>query len=558
MLSTDQIVASKVQLKPIQSLLEERWSIPQDALIPYGHYKSKLLLEFNADLNREKSKTGKLVLVTGMSPTPAGEGKTTTTIGLTDALNQIGVDATACLREPSLGPCFGMKGGAHGGGKAQVAPLTDINLHFTGDIHAIGMAHNLLSSLIDNELYWENHLDIDPQNVAWRRAVDLNDRALRRTALTLRGGATRPSGFDITATSEVMAILCLATDSTDFQNRLADIVIGRTKSGELIKAESLGATGAMAVVMKDALNPNLVQTLEHNPVFIHGGPFANIAHGCSSVLASNSALNLADVVVTEAGFGADLGAEKFLDIKCRQSGLRPDAVVLTCTARALKFHGGIDVSELEKPNVSAVRRGSANLLQHVENLVGLGLKPVVSVNRFAHDTDAELKEIQDILRERNIRSCISEYWADGGVGALELAHAVMESIEGQECKNVRFPYTDDMSLKEKIEAVAHTIYRASDVVFSDDATDGLAEIESLGFGNLPVCIAKTQYSFSADPKLLGAEQNHELPIRAVQLSNGARFVVVLTGSILTMPGLPRKPAALHFCINDNNEIEGFN
>ncbi len=555
--SIDPTIASGVELKPIQSLLADRWGIPAEALYPYGHYKSKLLLDYTNDLMQSSSNRGKFVLVTGISPTPAGEGKTTTSIGLADALNCIGVDSSACLREPSLGPCFGMKGGAHGGGRAQVAPLTDINLHFTGDIHAVGTAHNLLASLIDNELYWDNQYGIDPEGVSWHRVVDLNDRALRNVTVPLRYGGSRTSAFDITAASEIMAILCLANSRQDFQERLANVVIGRSKSGELITSGSLGAEGAMSVVMNDALNPNIVQTLEHNPVFIHGGPFANIAHGCNSVFASRAALLLSEVVVTEAGFGADLGAEKFLDIKCRQSGLRPDVVVLVCTTRALKLHGGVPQSDIEKPNIEALRIGSANLLRHVENLVSLGLKPVVSINRLSSDTESELSEIQAILRERDIRACISDYWGRGGEGALDLAHAVMESIRNEDCKEMQFVYEDDMSLEQKIEAVATRIYRAGSLTYSDRAVDELAELERLGFGELPICIAKTQYSFSADPKALGAPIDHELPIRSVRLSSGARFVVVLTGSVMTMPGLPRSPAALDFELNDENEIEGF-
>ena len=555
--SVDRTVAAEVELKPIQQLLLDRWQIPQDALYPFGHYKTKLLLDYANDLLDVSSKRGKFVLVTGVSPTAAGEGKTTTVIGLTDALNHVGVNATACIREPSLGPCFGMKGGAHGGGRAQVAPLADINLHFTGDLHAVGTAHNLLASLIDNELYWDNDYDIDPEKVTWRRVLDLNDRALRNVSVRMRRGATRASAFDITAASEVMAILCLANSRRDFRKRLGDIVVGRSRGGDLVTSGFLRAEGAMAVVMNDALNPNLVQTLEHNPVFIHGGPFANIAHGCNSVFASKTALALADVVVTEAGFGADLGAEKFLDIKCRQSGLRPDAVVLVCTARAMKLHGGVPADEVQSPDVEALRIGSANLIQHVENLNSLGIKPVVSINRFEGDSATELDALQAILRERGVANCVSNFWARGGEGAVELAELVRESIANEACKDLQFVYGDEMSLKDKIEAVASRIYQAGSVSYSAEAEDELAELEELGCGELPICIAKTQYSFSADPKALGAPKGHDMPIRSARLSNGARFVVVLTGSIMTMPGLPRVPAAMNFEINENHEIEGF-
>lgn len=557
MTPSDRIVASEVKLRPIQSLLAERWGIPSDALYPFGHFKTKLLLDYASDLLSKKSEKGKFVLVTGMSPTAAGEGKTTTVIGLTDALNRVAVNATACLREPSLGPCFGMKGGAHGGGRAQVAPLVDINLHFTGDLHAVGTAHNLLASLIDNELFWDNHYDIDPDRVSWRRVIDLNDRALRNISVRMRRGKTRASAFDITAASEVMAILCLANDRNDFRNRLAEIIVGRSRSGDLIPSGYLHGEGAMAVIMNEALHPNLVQSLEHNPIFIHGGPFANIAHGCNSVFASKTALALADVVVTEAGFGADLGAEKFLDIKCRQSGLRPDAVVIVCTVRALKLHGGVDPLELQTPNAAALRQGSSNLLRHVQNLRDLGINPIVSINRFQSDSDAELAEIEAILREHGITNCKSDFWSRGGEGAIDLANAVEDSIRNEDCREMQLVYDDGMSLKEKIEAVAKRIYHAGSVTYASSAEDELAEIEELGYGHLPVCIAKNQYSFSADPKALGAPSGHDLPIRSVRLNSGARFVVVISGSIMTMPGLPREPAAMSFDVSDDNEILGF-
>ena len=537
---------------PIIPLIEERLGIGADLLTPYGHYKAKLAL---AEGGQARSPHGKLVLVTAISPTAAGEGKTTTSIGLTDALNLLGVHATACLREPSLGPCFGMKGGATGGGRARVVPETDINLHFNGDMHAISTANNLLAAVLDSHLYWKNALEIDPETISWRRVMDLNDRALREVELSLGRGAHRSGGFDITAASEVMAVFCLARDRVDLEQRLGRIVVARNRDGEPITASDLGVDGAMAAVLNDALQPNVVQTLEGNLAFIHGGPFANIAHGCNSVIATRTALALSDVVVTEAGFGADLGAEKFLDIKCRQSGLRPDAAVLVCTVRALKLHGGAWQHDLEKPDTAAVRAGAPNLARHVANLTRFGLKPVVAINRFDTDAEEEIAAIQAIANEQGVEAVVATHWADGGAGATALARAVLDGIDARRSA-VELLYPDDMPLRDKIETIANGLYGASGVSVSPAASRQLDTFESLGYGHLPVCIAKTQYSFSADPKATGAPEGHVLPVREARLAAGAGFVVVICGDIMTMPGLPRRPAALDVGVDAHGQITG--
>ena len=539
-------------LRPIIPLAQARLGIGPHLLTPYGHYKAKLSL---AETGQAPKKDGKLVLVTAISPTAAGEGKTTTSIGLTDALNLLGVRATACLREPSLGPCFGMKGGATGGGRARVVPETDINLHFNGDMHAVSTANNLLAAVVDSHLYWKNPLDIDPETISWRRVMDLNDRALREVELNLGRGAHRSGGFDITAASEVMAVLCLASDREDLRQRLGRIVVARSRDGKPVTARDLGVDGAMAAVLTDALQPNIVQTLEGNPAFIHGGPFANIAHGCNSVVATRTALALSDVVVTEAGFGADLGAEKFLDIKCRQSGLRPDAAVLVCTVRALKLHGGTGQRELTTPDPPAVRAGAPNLARHIANLAMFGLKPVIAINRFDTDTEEEIAAIRAIANEHGVEAAVATHWADGGAGATALARAVLARLdEGPPA--IEFLYPDEMPLRGKIEAIAIGFYGASGISISPDAARQLDAFESLGYSHLPVCIAKTQYSFSADPKAMGAPEDHVLPVREARLAAGAGFVVAVCGDIMTMPGLPRRPAALDVGVDAHGRVTG--
>ena len=540
-------------LRPIVPLAEARLGIGPHLLTPYGHYKAKLSV---SEIGAAPTRDGKLVLVTAISPTAAGEGKTTTSIGLTDALNLLGVRATACLREPSLGPCFGMKGGATGGGRARVAPETDINLHFNGDMHAVSTANNLLAAVLDSHLYWKNPLDIDPETISWRRVMDLNDRALREVELNLGRGAHRSGGFDITAASEVMAVLCLASDREDLQQRLGRIVVARSRDGKPVTAKDLGVHGAMAAVLTDALQPNVVQTLEGNLAFVHGGPFANIAHGCNSVIATRAALGLSDVVVTEAGFGADLGAEKFLDIKCRQSGLRPDAAVLVCTVRALKLHGGADQRDLEKPDTAAVRAGAPNLRRHVANLKRFGLKPVIAINRFDTDRDDEIAAVQAIANQYGVEAVVATHWTDGGAGATTLARAVLGRLEQGSPTGVKLLYPDEMSLRHKIEAIATGLYGASGVSVSSIAANQLDAFEKLGYGHLPICIAKTQYSFSADPKATGAPEGHMLPVREARLAAGAGFVVVICGDIMTMPGLPRRPAALDVGVDAQGQVIG--
>ncbi len=549
-------IARAASMKPILPLAEERLGVPTDALVPYGHHKAKLTLDYIASI-QDRPK-GKLVLVTAITPTPAGEGKTTTSVGLNDGLNKIGVKSMVCLREPSLGPCFGMKGGAAGGGRAQVIPMEDINLHFNGDFHAITSAHSLLAALLDNHLHWGNEQNIDPRRISWRRVVDMNDRALRNINVGLGGpahGVPRESGFDITVASEIMAILCLANDLVDLQRRIGKIIIARRRDKSPVTALDIGADGAMAVLLKDALQPNLVQSIEHNLAFIHGGPFANIAHGCNSVMATNTALLLADVVVTEAGFGADLGAEKFLDIKCRQSGLRPDAIVLVATIRALKMQGGIAKGDLGSPNASAIERGSVNIIRHIDNLKKYGVIPVVAINHFVKDTDEEIAVLQSICEEQGVRFAIARHWAEGGAGAVTLAEAVRDQLDSGS-PEVNLLYPDEMPLTEKIEAVATKIYGAAGISLNASAARSVKEFETLGYGNLPVCIAKTQYSFSTDQSLLGAPSGHTLEVREVRLSAGAGFVVAVCGDIMTMPGLPRKPAALEIGLDENGEIVG--
>jgi formate--tetrahydrofolate ligase len=549
-------IARAAKMAPILPLAEARLGIAPEALVPYGHFKAKVSLEYIASLKDRPN--GKLVLVTAITPTPAGEGKTTTSVGLNDGLNLIGIKSIVCLREPSLGPCFGMKGGAAGGGRAQVIPMEDINLHFNGDFHAITSAHSLLAALLDNHLQWGNELNIDPRRVVWRRVVDMNDRALRNINVGLGGvthGVPRETGFDITVASEIMAILCLATDIKDLQRRLGDIIVARTYNKTPVTARDLKADGAMAVLLRDAIQPNLVQSIEHNPAFIHGGPFANIAHGCNSVMATQTALKLADVVVTEAGFGADLGAEKFLDIKCRHSGLRPDAVVLVATVRALKMQGGVKKDDLGNPDVDALMRGAVNLERHIQNLQKFGLTPVVAINHFIKDTEEELEALKTVCGKYGARVALAKHWAEGGKGAEELAHQVKAQLDEGPAE-VKLLYPDDMPLAEKIETIAREIYRADGIVLTGSTASTLKDYEKLGYGKLPVCIAKTQYSFSTDPTKSGAPTGHTVEVREVRLSAGAGFIVAVCGDIMTMPGLPRRPASNEIGLDDDGNIVG--
>ena len=542
--------------RPILDIAKERLGIAAENLDPYGHYKAKVSMDFVKSLASKKN--GKLILVTAITPTPAGEGKTTTTVGLTDALNHIGKKAMLCLREPSLGPSFGMKGGAAGGGYAQVVPMEDINLHFTGDFHAITSANNLLAALVDNHIYWGNALGIDQRRVMWRRVLDMNDRALRSVVSSLGGvanGFPREDGFDITVASEVMAIFCLAKDLDDLKARLAKIVVGYTRDRKPVRARDLKVHGAMTVLLKDALKPNLVQTLENNPAFIHGGPFANIAHGCNSVMATTTALKLADYVVTEAGFGADLGAEKFIDIKCRKTGLTPDCVVLVATIRALKMHGGVKKEDLKSENLKALEAGMANLQRHVENIQKFGLVPVVSINRFSADTDAEIALVKESCKKLGVEAVMADHWAMGGEGAADAARAVVKAIDSGKSK-LKLLYPDDMPLLEKVRTIAKEIYRAKDISADKPVRDQLANFEAMGYRNAPVCIAKTQYSFSTNPDLKGAPNDHIIPIREVRLSAGAEFVVVICGEIMTMPGLPKVPAADSIDVGADGQITG--
>lgn len=549
-------IARAAKMKPLLALAEAKLGIPAEALVPYGHFKAKLSLDYIHSLKNKPN--GKLVLVTAVTPTPAGEGKTTTSVGLNDGLNRIGVKAMVCLREPSLGPCFGMKGGAAGGGRAQVLPMEDINLHFNGDFHAITSAHSLISAMIDNHMQWGNALDIDPRRITWRRVVDMNDRALRHIVMGLGGptqGIVREGGFDITVASEVMAIFCLAADLKDLQKRVGDIIVAKTHKRKPVTVRDIGADGAVTVLLKDAFQPNLVQSIEHNMAFIHGGPFANIAHGCNSVVATQTALKISDVVVTEAGFGADLGAEKFLDIKCRQSGLRPDAVVLVCTIRAMKMQGGVVKNALGPKNVEAVRAGCVNVERHIQNLKKFGLTPVVSINHFVHDTDEEIAVVKAVCDKEGVPMVVARHWAEGGAGAEDLAHAVKAQLEGPK-PTIKLMYEDRDTLAVKVEKIAKEIYRAKDVSISSEAASAFREIEKMGFRHLPICIAKTQSSFSTDPKKLGAASDHTVEVREATLNAGAGFVVAICGNIMRMPGLPRHPAALDIGLDEDGQIVG--
>ena len=550
-------IAQAATMRPILDVAKDKLGIPGGSLDPYGHYKAKVSLEYIDTL--KKNKDGKLILVTAITPTPAGEGKTTTTVGLGDGLNKIGKKAIMCLREPSLGPCFGMKGGAAGGGFAQVVPMTDINLHFTGDMHAIGAANNLLAAMTDNHMYWGNAAELDARRVTWRRVVDMNDRALRNIVNSLGGvahGFPREDHFDITVASEVMAIFCLATDLNDLQRRLGNIVVGFTRDRKPVKASEIKAPGAMTALLKDALAPNLVQTLENNAAFVHGGPFANIAHGCNTVLATKTALKLADYVVTEAGFGADLGAEKFLDIKCRKSGLSPDCVVLVATIRALKMHGGVAKDDLKKENLQAIKTGGRdNITQHIENLKSYGVPVVVAINKFSADTPAEVALVQQICADQGVKAIEADHWAAGSEGTKELANVVVDTIDNEK-SDFGFLYPDDMPLIEKVRTIAQKIYRADDISVPPAIMTRFKELEELGYGNYPVCIAKTQYSFSTDPTAKGAPRGHDIPVREVRLSGGAEFIVVVCGDIMTMPGLPRVPAAEAIGVDKNGVIVG--
>ncbi|MGF1593340.1 MAG: formate--tetrahydrofolate ligase [Kiloniellaceae bacterium] len=554
-MKSDIEIAREAKVRPITEI-GDKLSIPADALMQYGPTKAKLSFDYLESLKSKKD--GKLILVTAISPTPAGEGKTTTTVGLGDGLNRIGKKAMICLREPSLGPCFGMKGGAAGGGYAQVVPMEDINLHFTGDFHAITSAHNLLSALIDNHIYWGNELDIDARRVAWRRVLDMNDRALRDTVTSLGGvanGFLRQTGFDITVASEVMAIFCLADGLADLERRLGDIVIAYTRDRKPVLARDVKADGPMTVLLKDALMPNFVQTLENNPAFIHGGPFANIAHGCNSVSATKSALKLADYVVTEAGFGADLGAEKFFDIKCRKAGLNPEAVVIVATVRALKMHGGVAKDQLGEENVAAVKKGLANLGRHIGNVKKFGVPAVVAINRFIKDSEAELAAIQEFTKGLGVDAVICEHWAKGSEGTEELANKVVGLIDAGGAK-FKPLYEDKLPLFDKIDTICKEIYGASGAVADKKVRDQLKQWEADGYGDYPVCMAKTQYSFSTDPNLRGAPEGHEVPVREVRLSAGAGFVVAICGEIMTMPGLPRVPSANSIRLDKAGLIQG--
>ncbi len=548
-------IARAATTEPIQ-VIGEKLGIPEESLQPYGHTKAKISYDFIKAL--ESRPYGKLVLVTAISPTPAGEGKTTTSVGLGDGLNRIGKTAAICLREPSLGPCFGMKGGAAGGGYAQVVPMEDINLHFTGDFHAIGVAHNLLSALIDNHIYWGNALEFDNRRITWRRVVDMNDRALRQITASLGGvsnGFPREAGFDITVASEVMAILCLAKDLNDLQKRLGDMIVAYTRERKPIYARDIKADGAMTVLLKDAMQPNLVQTLENNPAFVHGGPFANIAHGCNSVIATTTALKLADYVVTEAGFGADLGAEKFLNIKCRKAGLAPSCVVVVATVRAMKMNGGVAKADLGAENVDAVQAGCPNLGRHIENLKSFGVPVVVAINHFVTDTDAEVQAVKDYVASQGAEAVLSRHWELGSAGSAELAEKVVETIDKGQADFATL-YPDAMPLADKINTIATKIYRADGAVMDQKILNQLKDWEEQGYGDLPVCMAKTQYSFTTDPEARGAPTGFTIPVREVRLSAGAGFVVAICGEIMTMPGLPRVPSAENIRLNDIGDVEG--
>ena len=555
-MKTDIEIAREAEPKTIDKIAENL-GIPEEYLERYGKFKSKVDLSINHEKLKE-SKNGKLILVTAISPTPAGEGKTTTSVGLVDGLCHIGKNAMICLREPSLGPCFGMKGGAAGGGFAQVIPMTDINLHFTGDFHAIGAAHNLLSALIDNHIHWENQLNIDPRRITWKRVVDMNDRSLRDITCGLGGignGIPRQSGFDTTVASEIMAVFCLASDIDDLKKRIGNMVIGYTRSNEPIRAKQLNADGAITALLKDAFQPNLVQTLENNPAFIHGGPFANIAHGCNSVVSTKLALKLADYVVTEAGFGADLGAEKFFDIKCRKSGLKPDAVVLVATTKALKMHGGITKDNLGAENVDAVTKGCKNLKRHIENITKFGVPAIVAINDYITDTKEEHAAIINYCKEIGVECRISSHWEKGGKGASDLAEEVVKIADSNTSK-FKPLYENKMSLWDKTQYIAQNIYGASEIIADKKVRNQFKKLEDDGFGEYPICMAKTQYSFSTDPLLMGAPSGHDVPIREVRLSAGAEFIVVVCGEIMTMPGLPKIPASEGIDVDDEGLIQG--
>ena len=550
-------IARKAKMKPISEILKGL-DVPDtpEAFSPMGRHIAKINLEYIESLN--KNKDGKLVLVSAITPTPAGEGKTTTSVGLSDGLNKLGKKSIVCLREPSLGPSFGMKGGAAGGGYAQVVPMEQINLHFTGDFHAITSAHNLLSALIDNHIYWGNKLNIDVRRVVWKRVMDMNDRSLRSIVVDLGGvanGYPRQDGFDITVASEIMAIFCLAKDLKDLEERIGNITIAYTRDKKSIFAKDLKAQGPMTVLLKDAIRPNITQTLENNPAINHGGPFANIAHGCNSVIATKASLKLSDYVVTEAGFGADLGAEKFLDIKCRKSNLKPDCVVLVATIRALKMHGDVSKEDLKNENVNALKKGLVNLERHINNIRKFGLPVTVAINHFVTDSKAEVDAVLSFCTTQGVKASMCTHWSDGGDGATELAQNVIDICEDNK-NTFKFLYEDDLTLFKKIEKIAQEIYHASEVVADTKVRQQLKDFETKGFGKLPVCIAKTQYSFSTDPNLKGAPTGHVLPIREVRLSSGAEFIVVVCGDIMTMPGLPSVPAANSIKLNDHGEIEG--
>jgi formate--tetrahydrofolate ligase len=549
-------ISQAAKKRPIVDIAREKLGIAPENLEPFGHYKAKVSMDFIKSLQSRPN--GKLILVSAINPTPAGEGKTTTTVGLTDALNYIGKKAMLCIREPSLGPSFGMKGGAAGGGYAQVVPMEDINLHFTGDFHAITSANNLLAALIDNHIYWGNALGIDARRIAWRRVLDMNDRALRSIVNSLGGvanGFPREDGFDITVASEVMAIFCLARDVDDLKKRLGNIVVAYTRDRKPVRASEVKAHGAMTVLLKEALAPNLVQTLEGTPAFIHGGPFANIAHGCNSVLATTTALKLADYVVTEAGFGADLGGEKFMDIKCRKAGIAPDCAVLVATIRALKMHGGVKKEDLKAENLEALEAGMANLQRHVENVRKFGVVPIISINRFSNDSEAEIKLVEDKCKALGVEAFMADHWAEGGKGAAEVARAVVKVAESGQSK-LKYLYPDDMPLVEKIRTICREIYRAKDISMEKSVRDQLASFEAMGYGKFPICMAKTQYSFTTNPDAKGAPSDHIIPVREVRLSAGAEFVVAICGEILTMPGLPRVPAADSIDVGADGQIIG--
>ena len=554
-MKSDIEIAREATLQPVMEIAA-RLGIPSEQLVPYGYHKAKVSLAHIDTLSERQA--GKLVLVTAMSPTPAGEGKTTVAIGLTDALNRLGNNASVCLREPSLGPCFGLKGGAAGGGFAQVVPMEDINLHFTGDMHAIGAAHNLLAALVDNYIHWSNEVRLDLRRVEWRRVVDINDRQLRQIVTGVGGpanGYPMEGGFDITVASEVMAIFCLSRSLQELQQRLGNIVVGYTREGVAVTAQQMKAPGAMTALLRDALAPNLVQTLENNPAFIHGGPFANIAHGCSSVIATETALKLSDYVVTEAGFGSDLGAEKFFNIKCRKSGLSPDAAVIVATVRALKMHGGVPRNALGDENIEALQRGLENLGRHIRVTGQYGVPLVVAVNHFSGDSDAEIEAIKSYVAQRGVRAHVCTHWSDGGAGAEALAADVVDITRGSHSQ-FRTLYDDDMSLWDKARTVARSVYGADDIEADKKVRDKFDQYQQEGYGHFPVCMAKTQYSFSTDPQLLGAPSNHRVTVRHLSLSAGAEFLVVICGDIMRMPGLPRQPAADNIFVNEQGEIEG--